>query len=427
MTDKLFSTEPELAVISTVLKNPDLYHGTDMRFFMMSSIPHQMIAQEIESLNEKQLVADVHMLISSLESSGNLSKVGGKDYIDHLMSLDFDKENLNEYASMVVTSYKARVFLSQASKIKASNLNLSNVDDVIRDFRATIDSLNGISGGGGTVHIADNIKSAYDEIVARTANPGIRGFSWGIQDVDIATGGKSKGDWIIVGGRPGAGKSALLCNSILQDGKNGVPVLFFEKEMNYNTLVERLVAIDCGVPLQNIRQGLITKDQVGLIADSINRIRTYPIYIDTTFSSDVHYMDSTIQKFKDTKGIQVVYIDYLQLLAKRDDNQTQELGMISRMCKLLANNLNICMIGASQLNRGVELRDNKRPMMSDLRQSGNLEEDADIIVGLYRDEYYNKETKYKNLMEYIILKARNGPVGTVTLKFEPESNRIGNK
>jgi replicative DNA helicase len=218
-----------------------------------------------------------------------------------------------------------------------------------------------------------------------------------------------------------------LCNSILEDGKNNVPVLFFEKEMNYQSLVERLVAIDSGVSIQNIRLGILDKKQVDKIGESMRKIREYPIFIDTTFNSDIHYLESTIYKYKATKNIGVVYLDYLQLMAERDDNQTHELGRISRACKLLANDQGICIIGASQLNRGVEMRDNKRPMMSDLRQSGNLEEDADFVVALYRDEYYDKETKYKNLMEFIILKARNGPVGTITLKFDPESNIITNK
>ena len=120
-------------------------------------------------------------------------------------------------------------------------------------------------------------------------------------------------------------------------------------------------------------------------------------------------------------------LDYLQLLSQRGDNQTAELGQISRMCKLMANDQSICVIAASQLNRKVEDRDNKRPAMSDLRQSGNLEEDADYVIGLYRDEYYNQESKYKNLMEYIILKARNGPVGTITLRFNSSSNKLENK
>jgi replicative DNA helicase len=248
-----------------------------------------------------------------------------------------------------------------------------------------------------------------------------------MKDIDLTTGGKCVGDLWIIGGRPGSGKSAMMCNSIIADGRAGVPVLFFEKEMNYQSLIERLVAIDSAVPIQNIRLGLLDKKQVEEIGLSMKRIREFPIYLDTTFSSDIHYMESTIYKYKSSKKIEVVYLDYLQLMSERGDNQTAELGQISRMCKLIANDQNVCVIAASQLNRRVEERDNKRPIMSDLRQSGNLEEDADYVIGLYRDEYYNPDTKFKNMMEFTILKARNGPVGTITLRFNPESNKVENK
>jgi len=427
MADKLFSTDHEIAVLSTLLKYPDLYYGTDVRFFMMSSVPNQLIYQEIELLNDKQLVPDLQMVSSSLESSGNLSKVGDKKYLDWIVAQEWNKDNLKEYCNQLILSYKGRVFAESAAKVKANNLTLDNVEDSIRDFRKTLDDLTETSGGGATVHIGDGIKKSFDDIVARTGNPGVRGHSWGLKDVNVTTGGKSQGDWWVIGGRPGSGKTALLCNSIIADGRAGVPILFFEKEMNYQSLVERLVAIESGVSIQNIRLGILDKPQIEMIGASMRRIREYPIYIDTKFNSDIHYMESTIYKFRATKGIEVVYIDYLQLLAERGDNQTAELGQISRMCKLIANDQKICVVGVSQLNRGVEARENKRPVMSDLRQSGNLEEDADFVIGLYRDEYYNKETKYKNSMEFLILKARNGPVGTVTLKFDPESNRIENK
>jgi replicative DNA helicase len=426
MENKLFSEEYEKAVLSTLLKNPELYYGTGVRFFMMSSTPHQTIYHEIELLNERQLVPDAQMVVSSLESSGNLDKAGGKRQIDSLLSLDYNKENLKEYASFLIASYKGRVFVSEATKVKTENLTLDNIEDSIRDFKRTLDDLSEASGGGSTVHIGDGVKKAFDDIVARTSSPGIRGATWGIKDIDTVTGGKCPGDLWIIGGRPGSGKSAIICNSILADGMAGIPVLFFEKEMNYQTLIERLVAIDSGVSIQGIRLGMLSEKEIKLIGLSMRKIREYPIYIDTSFSSDIHYMESTIYKYKSSKNISVVYLDYLQLLSERGDNQTAELGQISRMCKLIANDQNVCVVAASQLNRGVEMRDNKRPLMSDLRQSGNLEEDADYVVGLYRDEYYNPDTKHKNLMEYMILKARNGPIGTITLKFNPETNKAEN-
>lgn len=135
-------------------------------------------------------------------------------------------------------------------------------------------------------------------------------------------------------------------------------------------------------------------------------------------------MKSTINKYHNLHGIKNVYLDYIGLLVERDDNQVNEIGRFSRLFKSLSNELAICSIILSQLNRGVESRENKRPMMSDLRQSGNLEEDADLVIGLYRDEYYNKETRYKGLMEFLVLKNRNGPPGTVTLKFEDSTNKV---
>jgi replicative DNA helicase len=135
-------------------------------------------------------------------------------------------------------------------------------------------------------------------------------------------------------------------------------------------------------------------------------------------------MEAVIRKYKSLHDIKVVYIDYVQLMVERDNNQTQELGRVSRRLKLMANTLDMTMVVLSQLNREVEHRDNKRPVMSDIRQCGNLEEDADFVVGLYRDEYYDKDSKQKGKLEFIILKQRNGPTGTTILKFDAETNQV---
>lgn len=426
MTVNVFSQEPEIAVLSIILRNPaaDLDLG-NLRFFMFSAIPMQIIMQEIESLLEKQYPPEPELLVHSLEASGNLDRVGGRDFITYLLSVDkFSFDTFGQYREFVIAAYKARSLIATTSSIKPESITLDSVDDTILSIRRALDSLLENSGGSSTVHVGDNVKKALDEIISRTSSPGIRGFSWGISDIDVATGGKSVGDLVIIGGRPGQGKSAFICNSILEDGRNGVPALIFQREMNYQATLERLVAIDTGISLQNIRLGILTSEQVKHIAESLGKIKKYPIYIDTSYNSDLHYLQSTITKYKKLHGLKMVYVDYLQILADRGDNQTQELGRISRLLKLNALDNDLCMVAGSQFNRSLESRDNKRPMMSDLRQSGNLEEDADFVVGLYRDEYYNKDTRYKNMMEYIILKSRNGPVGTITLKFEPESNRV---
>lgn len=426
MAEQLFSTEPEVAVLSIILKNPEMAFDLDgLRSFMLSSLSHQILLQEIESLVERQLQPDAHLVANSLESSGNLAKIGGKDYLDYLISQDkYNSDNLSEYVRIVTQSYKARSLISTISSVRAEKLTLDTVDTTISEVKRSLDGLMESAGGTDTYHIGDNVKKAFDEIIARTNNPGVRGFPWNISDINVATGGKSPGDYWVIGGRPGQGKTALICNSIMEDAKNGVPVLVFEREMNYQTMMERLISIDTGISIQNIRLGVLNQEQVKEISASLAKLKKYPIYLDTSFNSDLYYIQNTIAKYKSLHNIGIVYLDYLQLIAERGADQTAELGRISRTLKLSTLEYNICVIALSQLNRAVEMRENRRPIMSDIRQSGNIEEDADLVVGLYRDEYYNKETKYKGLMEFIILKHRNGPVGTITVRFETDSNRL---
>lgn len=425
MKSEIYSPESETAVLSLVLKNADLaYDINSLRFYMFASSPNQLIFSEIAELTSKALFPDASLIQASLTANGNLPKAGGKEYIDYLLKQEFNKANFHEYVNQVITSYKARAFISMTSGFKADEITTDNISDKITNLRASLDSLVENSSNTGTIHISDGVENLYDEIISRTKNPGVRGTPWGIKKVDAVSGGKSAGELWIVAGRPSMGKTAIVCNAILRDGELGNPCLLFSKEMNYASLVERLVAIDSGVPISDIRLGVLTQEKLDKIKTSLQKIRKYAIYIDTTFMVDEYYIENTIKKFKSMHDIKTVYIDYIQLIAERDDNMVHALGRISRMLKLIAENLDISCVVLSQLNREVEHRENKRPMASDLRQSGNLEEDADVIIGLYRDEQYNKESKFKGMLEFNFIKNRNGPVGTVTLEFEPITNRI---
>ena len=423
----IFSNDSEVAVLSIILNNPSMVHELDgLKPFMFSSAPHQNLFLEIQNMIEEQTPTEPALIIAKLEASNDISKVGGKKYIEQLVGQNFNKDTLPEYRNLVISSYKARSLISIGASVSSvDKINLDKIDDEIGRVKKSLDTILEVRGGTQTIHIGDTTKSVYEDIVAGRLKAGIRGTSWGISDLDKATGGKCPGELIIIGGRPGQGKSSVLFNSIYSDANDGVASLLFEREMRVQEVTERLISLETGIPITNIRLRILTDPQVKTIYESLEKIKKLPIYIDTSYrSTDTYYIESTVNKYKNLYDIKVVYLDYIQILVDRDDNQTAEIGKYSRLFKTLANELDICTIIASQLNRSVESRDNKRPVLSDLRQSGNLEEDADIVVGLYRDEYYNPETRFKNLMEFTILKYRNGPPGTVTIKFDNVTNKI---
>jgi replicative DNA helicase len=426
--NQLFALDSELAVLSLILRVPELAHSAvGLKSRMFSATTHQNLYEEFEELVEKQLLPDMTLVIASLESKNKLNEAGGKKYIESLYSKEYPESAFEEFVSLVTSSYKARMYLTVTAGADKSKLSADNIDEYISNTRKALEDLTEIRGSLSAIHISDITKPSYEDILSRTKTPGIRGATWGaeLKELDSATGGKCQGDLWVVAGRPGSGKTALVCNSVLSDGRAGVPSLLIEREMTNLQLMDRLLALDTGIPNTNIRLGVLDQEQIERIYASLGRLKTYPIYMDTNFrATDPSYLEATVNKFKNKHGIEVVYLDYVQLLSERDENQTQEIGRLTRLFKMMANDKKICNILVSQLNRNVEARDNKRPMLSDMKMSGSLEEDADFAVGLYRDEYYNNETKYKGLMEYIILKHRNGPTGTVTLKFDGPTNKI---
>jgi replicative DNA helicase len=425
MTKELFASDSEIAILSIIGKNPEFIFNIDgLKPFMFNSTIHNSILINMLELSNKNLLPDFSLLYSSLESNDKLMSCGGKEYIEYLSSQVYNKENFSEHLRIVKNNYKIRSFVSLSSGITTDSLTVDNVDSNILAVQNSLENLESSVGGEGTYQIGSLLNDAYKEIVTRIEKPGIRGVSFGSKKVDTITGGLCPGDLWYVAGRPSSGKTASAINTILDNAKNNVPTLLFSKEMSRQPLIERMLAIKTGLPIFNIRMGLLKQPELDLLYNATKELKEQPIHIDLSFSSNIDQMEAVIRKYKSLHDIKVVYIDYVQLMVERDNNQTQELGRVSRRLKLMANTLDMTMVVLSQLNREVEHRDNKRPVMSDIRQCGNLEEDADFVVGLYRDEYYNKDTKDKGKLEFIILKQRNGPTGTTILKFNAETNQI---
>lgn len=422
--NSFYVQDAELAVLNILFNHPELaYSLQDLKSFMFSALAYQLLYTTVKEITEQGNIADSSMVSNYLSSSGKLKEAGGQETINYIKDLKYEPANLKEYENQIINSYKVRTVVTIATEVTKLD-KFNNINEIINAVRVKFDNLLQSSGGNSTVSVGDIAKEVFDNIVTKIGAPGIPGNRFGIKGVDLATGGLNKGDVLIIASRPSMGKTACLCNSAIETGKAGNACLVFSLEMNKQQMMERFIALSSGISVSDLRMGLVTPPQVEQIKTILKEIKEYPIYLDCNFTPSLEYILATARKYKVTKNIKRIYIDYLQLLVERDENQTAELGYVSRAFKLLARELDIDVVLFSQLNRLVEMRPDKRPILSDLRQSGNLEEDADIVAFLYRDEYYNPMTKDKNVMEWIIRKNRNGGPGTVFLDFNPLTNKI---
>ena len=424
---ELFSQDAETAVLSAILKTPErIYNLNGLRPHMLSHITNIALLDNMINMGEDNLQPNRQLVSNLLGASGKLEVVGGEPYLDYLVAQPQQTpENIDAFIDSIKESYKTREFLSLVNKIDLDAIKKDGATEVISNTQLELDKLLSNSGTGYIRQVGSLYNDVFDDIVKRTENPGLRGCPTGFKGLDVITGGYGQGDLWIVAGRPSMGKSTIISNSQLCLAKINEASLTFSKEMNNTSLVERLIAIDTGIGLSDIRLGTINKASVEVIASRKDAFKDYKIFLDSNFGADIHYIESAIRKYVQLNGVKVVFIDYLQLLSERDENQTQELGRITMKLKLLAEKLQICVVLLSQLNRSLEARENKRPILSDMRQSGNIEEDADVVIGLYRDDYYNgKESKLKGILEFIVLKQRNGRIGTIPMKFNPDNITI---
>jgi replicative DNA helicase len=420
LNNDLFSQYPETAVLSLIMQDGTLIDEiSDVKTFMLSSSVNRNLFDSIIEIRNDGLTPDYGLVIAKIQERGRLNDCGGESYLKYLYNQTFEKSNIKEFSSYIVNAYKSRQLLGIVNSVPNMVTNISEIDTVISNVRTSLDELN-VQSVDKSSSIDSATKETWEELVRRIENPNKIDFTTGIKKLDAVTGGYWKEDVWVVAGRPGSGKTSFLCNSIL----SGVPSLVFSLEMGKQSLLHRLWAIKSGVSIFDMRLGQVTQSDLNKIADAAKELKSYPIYINTDYVNSLESVLASIRKHHRLYGIQVVHIDYLQLLAERTEGATNELGRIMRSMKLLARDLGVTNVIYSQLNRGVESREDKRPILSDLRQSGNIEEDTDVAIFLYRDEMYNKDTKHKGELELLINKQRQGPVGVITAKFIEQTNRI---
>jgi replicative DNA helicase len=390
---------------------------------------HKVIYEAMIAVAATQPI-DIVTLASKLHNAQQLERVGGIGYLTELASAVPTTANASYYARIVQEKALLRRLIRTATEIVSSGYTSSeDVKTIIDDAERRILAISTFVGNEGFVPIRDVLKDVFDRVETMHEQQGMTtGIRSGFPDLDKMTSGFQRSDLIIVAARPSVGKTAFALNIVQNVAvREKKTVAVFSLEMAALQLAQRMVCAEGHIDAQRLRTGSLHADDWEKLAIAIASLSESHIYIDDSpvvTAADIRAKTRRLQK---DKGLDLIVIDYLQLIAGRGrsiDNRQQEVSDISRTLKQIARELEVPVIALSQLSRGVEQRQDKRPMMSDLRESGSIEQDADVVAFLYRDDYYNPESERKNTIDIIIAKQRNGPIGTVELAFLKQYNKF---
>jgi len=397
---------------------------------------HQELYKVIIQMYQTQVPIDIMTVNTFLQDNGLLEKVGGVEVIIDLLNQVPNLIYLEEYIGLLNDKFLRRSLIKLGYKIinSAYITNLA-LETILNNFELELYELTNNFKIEDLSSSAELFSNIYLELKQKSIKPTLSGLSSGFYDLDSFTQGFQKSELIVIAGRPSMGKTALALNIGLNIIKNlHLPILFFSLEMSKEQLAYRLLTNETNITNRSLKTGnLYEKDWLQL-NKTIKNLSTLPFFIDDTPNPSVSNIKSKIKKVVfEQNQIGLIIIDYLQLLQNskfKIDNRVQELSQITRSLKNIAREFQVPVIALSQLSRNVENRTNKRPLLSDLRESGSIEQDADIVLMLYRDHYYNPkiiQNNEKDDVELIIAKHRNGPVGTVQLKFDPKFTKFSNE
>ncbi|WP_081859155.1 replicative DNA helicase [Desulfohalovibrio reitneri] len=389
---------------------------------------HRLIWRAMERLSERGMALD--LITVATELGDELERAGGKPYLAELVSSIVSSAHAAHYARMVAELAGLRRLIAVGTKLtrEASHprADLRDLCDRTSQAADRIAARDRDDTAHATGQLADAAMANLAELAARDG--ALTGVDTGYAKLNEYTAGLQPSDLIILAARPSMGKTAFALNLALNAATASpeTPVMVFSLEMSKEQLASRMLCIQGGVDLSRVRRGWLSESDWSALRGARDVLARLPLWIDDTPALGVMDLRARARRMRRERGVGLVIVDYLQLMraSHRVDSREQEISDISRNLKALAKELNIPVIALSQLNRKVEERSNRRPMLSDLRESGAIEQDADMIVFLYRDEVYNKETPAKGIAEVIIGKQRNGPVGELELLFRAESNRF---
>ncbi|HMM22628.1 MAG TPA: replicative DNA helicase [Selenomonadales bacterium] len=385
---------------------------------------HRLIYNAIQQLFNKSEAVDLITLTEHLRREDKLEAVGGISYVTSLANSMPTAANVAYHARIVEEKALLRQLITAATHIAGMGYEANDdVVNILDQAEKTILEVSHRKVTGEFAPIKTIIIDAFSKIEQLYASKGgITGLSSGFKDLDRLTAGLQPSDLILIAARPSMGKTAFVLNIAQHVAvKEKKAVAVFSLEMSKEQLVQRMLCCEAPIDAQRLRIGELQDNDWKNLVRAAERLSAAPIFIDDTPGITVAEMRSKARRLKAESDLKLVVIDYLQLMSgsgnNKGENRQQEISEISRSLKSLARELNVPVIALSQLSRSVESRQSKKPMLSDLRESGSLEQDADIVAFLYREDYYNPETEFKNITEVIIAKHRNGPVDTIQLYF----------
>jgi len=426
-----YSAEAEQSVIGAILLNHKM-DGAEQLQDAFYDARHSTIYGAMTQLQDNGKPVDLVTLVDQLQSSGDLQEIGGVSYLSNLANSVPSATNLEYYSNIVKQKHIHRQTILRLHELEEQAWKVENPLEVLGEMQAISLELSDQSATNNNFYNPKEIAmQTFEEIERKSliSGNGCTGIPSGFVDIDRMTAGFQKSDLIIVAARPSVGKTAFALNIVQNAGiKQKCTVALFSLEMSAQQLVTRMYAAEQSIDATKLRTGFLDSNDWTHLTLATGTVANSNIYIDDTAYLTVYDIARKCRRLKKTHGLDMIVIDYLQLIAgrKKTENRQQEVSEISRALKRLAKELSVPVIALSQLSRGVEQRQDKRPMLSDLRESGSIEQDADIVAFLYRDDYYDKESEKKNIIEIIIAKQRNGPVGTVELVFLKNFNKFVN-
>lgn len=411
-----------ILVSSEILTEDDFYQGQYGELFKaLVGLYREGVATDLVTLQNK---------LREMETSPELSST---EFLANLTVSVPTSANVKHYADIVREKAMLRRLIQVTERVTATcYMDNQPLEDVLDSTEKDVFDVLQQRSSGEFEPINQVALRTLEEISAASKREGhITGLETGFRDLDYKTAGLQKSDLILVAARPAMGKTAFVLN-IIEYISLHTPstIAMFSLEMSKEQLVKRILSMNSKVDSQHIRTGDLEDEEWGRLVDSVRRIAGTNLVIDDTSGITASELRTKCRKLKLTKGLDLVIIDYLQLMSgggqRRGDSRQQEISDISRSLKVMARELNVPVIALSQLSRAVEQRPDKRPMLSDLRESGAIEQDADMVMFLYRDDYYHEDSEEKNVAEVIIAKQRSGPTGKIKLAWRPNLTKFGN-